>query len=135
MFAFNLAENLGRSFWNGHVCSCVLAGMPGPAPPAGGMVMMQLTVPPNQQPKTHSPPQWKNNKYYSLDHGRKHKAPDHSSLDTSQVGLHLPLMGPPQHLPSLHHSNQLMANTLLSDDLVFTTIRSSIKLECSECKI
>ncbi|XP_057182291.1 R3H domain-containing protein 1 isoform X3 [Triplophysa rosa] len=38
-------------------------GVPHP-PPAGGVVMMQLSVPPCQQPRALSPPQWKPNRYY-----------------------------------------------------------------------
>ncbi|XP_073701619.1 R3H domain-containing protein 1-like isoform X6 [Garra rufa] len=37
----------------------------GPPPSAGGMVMMHLTLPASQQPQSHSPQQWKHNKYYS----------------------------------------------------------------------
>ncbi|XP_051550555.1 R3H domain-containing protein 1-like isoform X2 [Myxocyprinus asiaticus] len=38
-------------------------GVP-PLPPAGGVVMMQLSVPPIQQPRAPSPPLWKPNRYY-----------------------------------------------------------------------
>uniref|UniRef100_A0A4W5PTG1 R3H domain containing 1 n=1 Tax=Hucho hucho TaxID=62062 RepID=A0A4W5PTG1_9TELE len=49
----------------GQQCAGVHTG-----PHSGGMVMMQLTLPPNHQPRAHSPPQWKHNRYYSLDHTR-----------------------------------------------------------------
>uniref|UniRef100_A0A8C3FSP4 R3H domain containing 1 n=1 Tax=Chrysemys picta bellii TaxID=8478 RepID=A0A8C3FSP4_CHRPI len=42
-------------------------------PPGGGVVMMQLNIPNNPQPRTHSPPQWKQNKYY-CDHQRGQKS-------------------------------------------------------------
>ncbi|XP_073503375.1 R3H domain-containing protein 1 isoform X5 [Phyllobates terribilis] len=64
------------------------AAIPAPPPP-GGMVMMQLNVPNNLPPQTHSPPQWKPNKYY-CDHQRAHKTAEYGSLD-----------------PSIHHSSHL----------------------------
>ncbi|XP_048094476.1 R3H domain-containing protein 1-like isoform X10 [Alosa alosa] len=82
------------------------SGVSCPPPPGGGMVMMQLTIPPNQH-KTHSPPQWKNNKYYSLDHGRNHKGPDLSSLDTSQSS---PQLGSPSSSPSQSPSPAHLTN-------------------------
>ncbi|MGH0142106.1 UNVERIFIED_CONTAM: hypothetical protein FKN15_041280 [Acipenser sinensis] len=55
------------------------------APPHGsGMVMMQLTLPTNHQPRAHSPPQWKHNKCYSLDHQRGQKSTDLSNLDSTR---------------------------------------------------
>ncbi|KAM9304826.1 R3H domain-containing protein 1 [Gastrophryne carolinensis] len=57
------------------------AAVPAP-PPGGGMVMMQLNVPNNPTPQTHSPPQWKPNKYY-CDHQRAHKAVEYGGLDPS----------------------------------------------------
>ena len=71
------------------VCVCVLAGVHVPSQ-GGGVVMMQLTVPPSHQTRALSPQQWKHNKYYSLDHQRMDhqrslKAPDPTPLDTSQV--------------------------------------------------
>ena len=56
------------------------------------MVMMQLTLPHGQQPRPHSPPQWKHHKYYSLDHQRMPKSAELSSLDTSQVSRPLALV-------------------------------------------
>ncbi|XP_059425265.1 R3H domain-containing protein 1-like isoform X3 [Carassius carassius] len=35
-----------------------------PLPPAGGVMMMQLSVPPSQQPRAPSPMHWKHNRYY-----------------------------------------------------------------------
>ncbi|XP_041740309.2 R3H domain-containing protein 1 isoform X10 [Coregonus clupeaformis] len=58
-----------------------------PGPHSGGMVMMQLTLPPNHQPRAHSPPQWKHNRYYSLDHTRSQRSSE--QLDNSQNGLQL----------------------------------------------
>ncbi|KAM4024832.1 R3H domain-containing protein 1 isoform 4-T6 [Anomaloglossus baeobatrachus] len=74
---------------------CSSQPLPGPPcavpapPPPGGMVMMQLNVPNNPPPQTHSPPQWKPNKYY-CDHQRAHKTAEYGSLD-----------------PSIHHSSHL----------------------------
>uniref|UniRef100_A0A8C0H9I9 R3H domain containing 1 n=1 Tax=Chelonoidis abingdonii TaxID=106734 RepID=A0A8C0H9I9_CHEAB len=50
-------------------------------PPGGGVVMMQLNIPNNPQPRTHSPPQWKQNKYY-CDHQRGQKSTEFSTLDS-----------------------------------------------------
>ncbi|MEE6489092.1 hypothetical protein FKM82_015481 [Ascaphus truei] len=84
---------------------CNSQQMPGPqcaavaaAPPGGGMVMMQLNVPSNPPPQTHSPPQWKPNKYY-CDHQRAHKSAEYSTLDSStQQSPHLssPVTSPVQ---------------------------------------
>uniref|UniRef100_A0A8C5BP46 R3H domain containing 1 n=1 Tax=Gadus morhua TaxID=8049 RepID=A0A8C5BP46_GADMO len=70
-----------------------------PPPPGGGMVMMQLTLPHGQQPRPHSPPQWKHHKYYSLDHQRMPKSAELSSLDTSQVSRS-PQLGSPATSPA-----------------------------------
>ncbi|XP_053326802.1 R3H domain-containing protein 1 isoform X2 [Spea bombifrons] len=63
-----------------------LLGSHGPGvavpPPGGGMVMMQLNVPSNPPPQTHSPPHWKPNKYY-CDHQRIQKSGDYNILDPS----------------------------------------------------
>ncbi|KAG9349119.1 hypothetical protein JZ751_029439 [Albula glossodonta] len=79
-----------------------------PPPPGGGMVMMQLTLPPNHQARTHSPPQWKQHKYYSLDHQRSQKCTEPPALDTSQGSPQLgsPVTSPaqspaPAHLTSM----------------------------------
>ncbi|XP_075789415.1 R3H domain-containing protein 1 isoform X11 [Pelodiscus sinensis] len=50
-------------------------------PPGGGVVMMQLNIPNNPQPRTHSPPQWKHNKYY-CDHQRGQKSTEFSTLES-----------------------------------------------------
>ncbi|KAM6984988.1 R3H domain-containing protein 1-like [Aplochiton taeniatus] len=68
-----------------------------PPSPGGGMVMMQLTLPPGQQPRPHSPPQWKHSKYYSLDHQRGPKSTERSALDTSQSS---PQLGSPSSSPA-----------------------------------
>uniref|UniRef100_A0A8C0AV23 R3H domain containing 1 n=1 Tax=Buteo japonicus TaxID=224669 RepID=A0A8C0AV23_9AVES len=51
-------------------------------PPGGGVVMMQLNIPNNPQPRNHSPPQWKQNKYY-CDHQRGQKSTELSTLDSA----------------------------------------------------
>ncbi|XP_070968889.1 R3H domain-containing protein 1-like isoform X3 [Oncorhynchus clarkii lewisi] len=67
----------------GQQCSGVL-----PGPHSGGMVMMQLTLPPNHQPRAHSPPQWKHNRYYSLDHTRSQRSSEqlNNSQNSPQLG-------------------------------------------------
>ncbi|XP_076854428.1 LOW QUALITY PROTEIN: R3H domain-containing protein 1-like [Brachyhypopomus gauderio] len=72
------------------------SGVP-PAPPGGGMVMMQLTLPPAHHPRPHSPPQWKHNKFHSLDHQRSQKSAELCSLDTSQNS---PQLGSPGGSPA-----------------------------------
>lgn len=63
--------------------SCLVAVAP---PPGGGVVMMQLNIPNNPQPRNHSPPQWKQNKYY-CEHQRGQKSTELSTLDSAaQVG-------------------------------------------------
>ncbi|CAL8267062.1 unnamed protein product [Lota lota] len=78
-----------------------------PPPPGGGMVMMQLTLPHGQQPRPHSPPQWKHHKYYSLDHQRLPKSAELSSLDTSQSSPQLgsPVTSPAQSPTPNHLTN------------------------------
>ncbi|KAI2647986.1 R3H domain-containing protein 1 [Labeo rohita] len=55
-----------------------------PPPSAGGMVMMHLALPASQQPQSHSPQQWKHNKYYSSDHMRSQKPSDVCALERSR---------------------------------------------------
>ncbi|XP_071978361.1 R3H domain-containing protein 1 isoform X5 [Engystomops pustulosus] len=83
---------------------CSSQPLPGPQcavpapPPPGGMVMMQLNVPNNPPPQTHSPPHWKPNKYY-CDHQRAHKTAEYGGFDPStQHSSHLssPLTSPTQ---------------------------------------
>nr|XP_046197778.1 R3H domain-containing protein 1-like [Oncorhynchus gorbuscha] len=71
----------------GQQCSGVL-----PSPHSGGMVMMQLTLPPNHQPRAHSPPQWKHNRYYSLDHTRSQRSSEqlNNSQNSPQLGPSTP---------------------------------------------
>lgn len=71
----------------GHQCAAVP-----PPPPGGGMVMVQLSVPNNPQPRAHSPPQWKQNKYY-CDHQRGQKCVEFSSVDS--IVQHSPQLSSP----------------------------------------
>ncbi|XP_058248242.1 R3H domain-containing protein 1-like isoform X6 [Hemibagrus wyckioides] len=82
------------------------SGVP-PPPPGSGMVMMQLTLPPGQQPRPHSPPQWKHNKYHSLDHQRSQKSTDVCCLDSSQSSTQLgsPSTSPAQSPAPSHLTN------------------------------
>ncbi|XP_034160489.2 R3H domain-containing protein 1 isoform X1 [Pangasianodon hypophthalmus] len=82
------------------------SGVP-PPPPGSGMVMMQLTLPPGQQPRPHSPPQWKHNKYHSLDHQRSQKSTDVCTLDSSQSSTQLgsPSTSPAQSPTPSHLTN------------------------------
>ncbi|NWU61727.1 R3HD1 protein, partial [Pterocles burchelli] len=66
-------------------------------PPGGGVVMMQLNVPNNPQPRNHSPPQWKQNKYY-CDHQRGQKSTELSTLDGA--AQHSPQLGSPVTSPA-----------------------------------
>ncbi|CAH2305385.1 R3H domain-containing 1 isoform X7 [Pelobates cultripes] len=72
--------------------SQALPGPPCPAipapPPSGGMVMMQLNLPSNPPPQTHSPPHWKPNKYY-CDHQRTPKPGEYSLDHSTQHSSHL----------------------------------------------
>ncbi|XP_063285438.1 R3H domain-containing protein 1 isoform X7 [Pelobates fuscus] len=72
--------------------SQALTGPPCPAvpapPPSGGMVMMQLNLPSNPPPQTHSPPHWKPNKYY-CDHQRTPKPGEYSLDHSTQHSSHL----------------------------------------------
>ncbi|XP_072816979.1 R3H domain-containing protein 1 isoform X7 [Vicugna pacos] len=71
----------------GHQCAAVP-----PPPPGGGMVMMQLSVPNNPQSRAHSPPQWKQNKYY-CDHQRGQKCVEFSNVDN--IVQHSPQLSSP----------------------------------------
>ncbi|NXW48301.1 R3HD1 protein, partial [Nyctiprogne leucopyga] len=68
-----------------------------PPPPGGGVVMMQLNIPNNAQPRNHSPPQWKQNKYY-CDHQRGQKSTELSTLDSA--AQHSPQLGSPVTSPA-----------------------------------
>uniref|UniRef100_A0A8D0DP75 R3H domain containing 1 n=1 Tax=Salvator merianae TaxID=96440 RepID=A0A8D0DP75_SALMN len=68
-------------------------------PPGGGMVMMQLNIPNNPQPRPHSPPQWKQNKYY-CDHQRGQKSTDFGTLDNSAQLQHSPQISSPATSPA-----------------------------------
>uniref|UniRef100_A0A8B9GKQ4 R3H domain-containing protein 1 n=1 Tax=Amazona collaria TaxID=241587 RepID=A0A8B9GKQ4_9PSIT len=66
-------------------------------PPGGGVVMMQLNIPNNPQPRNHSPPPWKQNKYY-CDHPRGQKSTELSTLDNTLQ--HSPQLGSPVTSPA-----------------------------------
>ncbi|NXH15843.1 R3HD1 protein, partial [Bucco capensis] len=66
-------------------------------PPGGGVVMMQLNIPNSPQPRNHSPPQWKQNKYY-CDHQRGQKSTELSTLDSA--AQHSPQLGSPATSPA-----------------------------------
>ncbi|KFQ51703.1 R3H domain-containing protein 1 [Pelecanus crispus] len=66
-------------------------------PPGGGVLMMQLNLPNNPQPRNHSPPQWKQNKYY-CDHQRGQKSTELSTLDSA--AQHSPQLGSPVTSPA-----------------------------------
>ncbi|XP_019409573.1 PREDICTED: R3H domain-containing protein 1 isoform X7 [Crocodylus porosus] len=68
-------------------------------PPGGGVVMMQLNIPNNPQPRPHSPPQWKQNKYY-CDHQRGQKSTEFSTLDSAAQLQHSPQLGSPVTSPA-----------------------------------
>ncbi|XP_043930887.1 R3H domain-containing protein 1 isoform X3 [Protopterus annectens] len=67
------------------------------APPGGTMLMMQLGVPNNPQPRPHSPPQWKQNKYYN-DHHRGQKPSEGSNLENTSQNS--PQLGSPATSPA-----------------------------------
>ncbi|XP_048050728.1 R3H domain-containing protein 1-like isoform X4 [Megalobrama amblycephala] len=69
----------------------------GAPPPSGGMVMMHLALPASQQLQSHSPPQWKPNKYYSSEHTRTQKPSEICCLDTSRSS---PQIGSPSISPA-----------------------------------
>lgn len=62
--------------------------------------MMQLSIPNNPQPRPHSPPQWKQNKYY-CDHQRGQKSTDFGALDSSTQVFHFDVLKRREH--SFHH--------------------------------
>ncbi|NXD76950.1 R3HD1 protein, partial [Halcyon senegalensis] len=66
-------------------------------PPGGGVVMMQLNIPNSPQPRNHSPPHWKQSKYY-CDHQRGQKAAELSTLDSA--AQHSPQLGSPVTSPA-----------------------------------
>ncbi|XP_062303643.1 R3H domain-containing protein 1 isoform X2 [Osmerus eperlanus] len=82
-----------------------------PPPHGSGMVMMQLALPPNHQPRAHSPPQWKHNKYYSLDHQRSQRSMEITPPDNSQNSPASSPAPPPTsaHLTSMKNPRASMA--------------------------
>ncbi|XP_020865109.1 R3H domain-containing protein 1 isoform X11 [Phascolarctos cinereus] len=75
-----------------HQCAAV-------PPPGGGVVMMQLNIPNSSQPRAHSPPQWKQNKYY-CDHQRGQKSVEFSNLETVVQLQHSPQLSSPVTSPA-----------------------------------
>ncbi|XP_043846764.1 R3H domain-containing protein 1 isoform X5 [Dromiciops gliroides] len=75
-----------------HQCAAV-------PPPGGGVVMMQLNIPNSSQPRAHSPPQWKQNKYY-CDHQRGQKAVEFSNLENVVQLQHSPQLSSPVTSPA-----------------------------------
>ncbi|XP_074856779.1 R3H domain-containing protein 1 isoform X7 [Carettochelys insculpta] len=68
-------------------------------PPGGGVVMMQLNIPNNLQPRPHSPPQWKQSKYY-CDHQRGQKSTEFSAFDSATQLQHNPQLNSPVTSPA-----------------------------------
>ncbi|KAM6421610.1 R3H domain-containing protein 1 isoform 8-T8 [Rhynochetos jubatus] len=68
-------------------------------PPGGGVVMMQLNVPSSPQTRNHSPPQWKQHKYY-CEQPRGQKSTDLSTLDSAAQLQHSPQLGSPVTSPA-----------------------------------
>ncbi|XP_074158011.1 R3H domain-containing protein 1 isoform X7 [Sminthopsis crassicaudata] len=75
-----------------HQCAAV-------PPPGGGVVMMQLNLPNSSQPRAHSPPQWKQNKYY-CDHQRGQKSVEFSNLENVVQLQHSPQLSSPVTSPA-----------------------------------
>ncbi|XP_078259533.1 R3H domain-containing protein 1 isoform X5 [Rhinoraja longicauda] len=68
------------------------------SPHGSGMLMMQLSIPNNPHPRNHSPPQWKQSKYFSMDQ-RGHKSAEFNSPEiTTQNSpqLNSPAISPAQ---------------------------------------
>ncbi|XP_078084224.1 R3H domain-containing protein 1 isoform X17 [Mustelus asterias] len=68
------------------------------SPHGSGMLMMQLSIPNNPHPRAHSPPQWKQNKYFTVDQ-RGHKSaefnnPEVTTQSSPQIGS--PAVSPAQ---------------------------------------
>ncbi|XP_067891162.1 R3H domain-containing protein 1-like isoform X5 [Heterodontus francisci] len=68
------------------------------SPHGSGMLMMQLSIPNNPHPRAHSPPQWKQNKYFTMDQ-RGHKSaefnnPEITTQSSPQLGS--PAVSPAQ---------------------------------------
>ncbi|XP_036598910.1 R3H domain-containing protein 1 isoform X5 [Trichosurus vulpecula] len=75
-----------------HQCAAV-------PPPGGGVVMMQLNIPNSSQPRAHSPPQWKQSKYY-CDHQRGQKSVEFSNLENVVQLQHSPQLSSPVTSPA-----------------------------------
>ncbi|XP_051977779.1 R3H domain-containing protein 2-like isoform X4 [Xyrauchen texanus] len=74
-------------------------GVP-PLPPAGGVVMMQLSVPPIQQPRAPSPPLWKPNRYY-----KPNELPPQDNTHNNPQQLVSPSPSPTQSPAPAHLAN------------------------------
>nr|XP_026649779.1 R3H domain-containing protein 1 isoform X8 [Zonotrichia albicollis] len=71
----------------------------GAAPPAGGVLMMQLSVPGSAAPRNPSPPQRRAGKFY-CEPARGHKGTDGSTLDGAAQLQHSPQLGSPGTSPA-----------------------------------
>uniref|UniRef100_A0A8C5NTI4 R3H domain containing 1 n=1 Tax=Junco hyemalis TaxID=40217 RepID=A0A8C5NTI4_JUNHY len=71
----------------------------GAAPPAGGVLMMQLSVPGGAAPRNPSPPQRRAGKFY-CEPPRGHKGTDGSTLDGAAQLQHSPQLGSPGTSPA-----------------------------------
>ncbi|XP_064574682.1 R3H domain-containing protein 1 isoform X11 [Zonotrichia leucophrys gambelii] len=71
----------------------------GAAPPAGGVLMMQLSVPGSAAPRNPSPPQRRAGKFY-CEPPRGHKGTDGSTLDGAAQLQHSPQLGSPGTSPA-----------------------------------
>uniref|UniRef100_A0A671NHL8 R3H domain containing 1 n=1 Tax=Sinocyclocheilus anshuiensis TaxID=1608454 RepID=A0A671NHL8_9TELE len=69
-------------------------------PPAGGVVMMQLSVPPSQQPRAPSPPHWKPNRYY-----KPSELPPQNTTQNNPQQLLSPSPSPAQSPAPAHLAN------------------------------
>ncbi|XP_078408583.1 R3H domain-containing protein 1 isoform X17 [Cetorhinus maximus] len=68
------------------------------SPHGSGMLMMQLSIPNNPHPRAHSPPQWKQNKYFTVDQRGLKSAefnnPEITTQSSPQIGS--PAVSPAQ---------------------------------------
>ncbi|XP_007894397.1 R3H domain-containing protein 2 isoform X5 [Callorhinchus milii] len=63
---------------------------PAVAPHGSGMIMMQLSIPNNPHSRAHSPPQWKQNKYFTMDQRLQKSSdlgnPENNTQSSPQLG-------------------------------------------------
>ncbi|XP_072328568.1 R3H domain-containing protein 1-like isoform X6 [Scyliorhinus torazame] len=76
------------------------------SPHGSGMLMMQLSIPNNPHPRAHSPPQWKQNKYFTVDQ-RGHKSAEFNNPDITTQSS--PQIGSPAVSPAQSPAPQSMA--------------------------